>query len=81
VLDRNGNGKRRVPIALMGKVKCMVDATYAPILVGDLLTSSATPGHAMKALDLTRSTGTLLGKALGNLDAGRGLITVLVCLQ
>jgi hypothetical protein len=36
---------------LVSKVYCKVDAQYASIEVGDLLTSSPTPGCAMKAED------------------------------
>ena len=50
-----GEGVRRPAIALNGKVFCQVDAAYGPIRVGDLLVSSATPGHAMAATDLTRA--------------------------
>lgn len=71
----------RMPIALMGKVYCQVDADQAPIEVGDLLTTSPTPGHAMKALDPMKAFGAVIGKALGTLDAGKGLIPVLVALQ
>ena len=45
----------RSPITLMGKVSCQVDAGYGPIEIGDLLTTSETSGHAMKATDATRS--------------------------
>ena len=58
-----------------------MDADAAPIAVGDLLTTSATPGHAMKAVDHGRAFGALLGKALASLPSGKGLIPVLVALQ
>ena len=38
----------RVPLALTGRVYCKIDADYGPIGVGDLLTTSATKGHAMR---------------------------------
>ena len=47
-LDRLGGDTRR-PVALAGKVMCKVDATNVPVEAGDLLTTSKTPGHAMKA--------------------------------
>ncbi|MDQ6868706.1 MAG: hypothetical protein M3178_09985 [Pseudomonadota bacterium] len=50
VLDRHPELKGRAPLALMGKVYCKVDASYAPIAIGDLLTTSPTPGHAMRPL-------------------------------
>jgi hypothetical protein len=49
--------------------------------VSDLLTSSATPGHAMKAVDRERCLGALLGKALKPLESGCGLIPMLIALQ
>jgi hypothetical protein len=49
--------------------------------VGDLLTTSATPGHAMKVADPARALGTVLGKALGSLRQGRALVPILVTLQ
>ena len=66
-------------IAVAGRVPCKVDATYAPIEPGDLLTTSDTQGHAMKATD--PQIGTILGKALEPLDSGKGVIEVLVTLQ
>lgn len=63
VLDRIESATDRVPIALIGKVCCKVDATVAPVEVGDLLTTSSTIGHAMKASDPTMAFGTLIGKA------------------
>jgi hypothetical protein len=81
ILGRQQRQKNRRPVALVGKVYCKVDATYAPIEVGDLLTTSATPGHAMKAIDHAKAFGSVLGKALGPLPSGRGLLPVLVALQ
>jgi hypothetical protein len=80
VLGTGGAGERR-PVALAGKVCCWADAAYAPIDVGDLLTSSPTPGHAMKAADRAESFGAVLGKALGPLSHGTALIPILVALQ
>jgi hypothetical protein len=71
----------RQPIALSGKVFCKVDASYHPIEVGDLLVSSPTKAHAMKAKDPMRSFGATIGKALRGLPSGRGLIPILVALQ
>jgi hypothetical protein len=81
VLDRQEQQGNRRAIALIGKVFCKVDASDASIEVGDLLTTSATPGHAMKASDPQKAFGAIIGKALGKLDKGRGLIPVLVTLQ
>ena len=67
------------PVAMSGVVRCKTDASYAPIGVGDLLTTSPTPGHAMRASSAT--PGTILGKALESLDNGIGSIRVLVMLR
>jgi hypothetical protein len=81
VLDRKLNAEARAPIALVGKVYCKVDATFGAIQIGDLLTTSSTVGHAMKAKSLPAAFGAVVGKALQPLQSGRGLIPVLVTLQ
>jgi hypothetical protein len=72
---------RRMPVALVGKVYCKVDATLSAIEIGDLLTTSSTEGHAMKATDPIKAFGTVIGKALKPLKEGKGMIPVLVALQ
>jgi len=62
-------------------VFCKADATGGPIEVGDLLTTSGTPGHAMKASDPLQAFGAVIGKAMGSLRDGKGLIPILVTLQ
>src|SRR2546421_383138 len=81
ILDRHQTQDGRVPIALVGKVYCKVDAQYAPIEVGDLLTTSPTEGHAMKAEDPLQAFGSVIGKALRRLQSGQGLVPILVALQ
>jgi hypothetical protein len=81
VLGRDTPRTDRVPLALVGKVFCKADATHAPIEVGDLLTTSDTEGHAMKADDSSKAFGTVVGKALAPLREGRGLLPILVALQ
>ena len=51
-------------VALTGRVYCLVDATVVPVKPGDLLTSSSTPGYAMKALNHKKSQGAIIGKAM-----------------
>jgi hypothetical protein len=80
-LDRRPSASPRMPVALMGKIYCKVDATVSPIKMGDLLTTSGTQGHAMRASDPSRAFGSVIGKALGSLAHGRGMIPVLVALQ
>jgi hypothetical protein len=68
-------------VALSGRVYVQADATESPIKPGDLLTTSATPGHAMKVRDHAQAQGAILGKAMSHLDEGKGLVLVLVTLQ
>lgn len=81
VLDKQESKRNRQPIALLGKVYCKVDAQYSAIEIGDLLTTSPTPGHAMKAEDPHKAFGAIIGKALRSLGSGRGLIPILIALQ
>ena len=71
----------KMPVALSGKVFCKVDASYEPIEAGDLLVTSPTPAHAMKAIDPNRAFGAVIGKALRGLESGCSLIPILVALQ
>lgn len=70
-----------LPIALSGRVYCRANASYGSIQPGDLLTTSDTPGHAMKVTDYARAQGAILGKAMTSLESGKGLVLVLVSLQ
>jgi hypothetical protein len=81
ILDRRPAGGLRAPVALVGKVFCKVDADFAPIAVGDLLTTSPTAGCAMRATDPARAFGAVIGKALASHADGLGLIPILVTLQ
>ena len=81
ILDRAEPSAGRRPVALVGKVFCKVDAASASIEIGDLLTTSQIPGHAMKASDPQKAFGCVIGKALRALASGRDLIPILVSLQ
>jgi hypothetical protein len=83
VLDRqpSQNNHHRAPVALIGKVYCKVDARHSSIEIGDLLTTSSTKGHAMKAEDAGKAFGAVIGKALGSIKGGLGMIPVLIALQ
>jgi hypothetical protein len=81
VLDKQPSQRKRQPIALLGKAYCKVDAEYAPIEIGDLLTTSPTQGHAMKATDPLKAFGTVIGKALRPVMEAQNLIPVLITLQ
>jgi len=70
------------PVALTGQVWCKVDTSLAGIAPGDMLTTSAVPGHAMKVLDYAKAQGAIIGKAMTGLDHGEeGMVLVLVSLQ
>jgi hypothetical protein len=73
--------KTEVPMAMIGIVPTKVSAENGPIKRGDLLVTSSTPGYAMKGTDLSKMLGAVIGKALGNLDSGSGLIEVVITLQ
>jgi hypothetical protein len=81
VLDKQRGLAGRAPIALLGKVFCKVDAGHGAIAIGDMLTTSPTPGHAMRADDRPEAFGAIIGKALRPWIEGCGLIPILVCLQ
>lgn len=81
ILDKQQTSGNRQPIALMGKVFCKADAQFGAIEVGDLLTTSPTPGHAMKTSDPSKAFGAVIGKALRPLTEGQGLIPILIALQ
>ncbi len=68
-------------VALSGRVYVQADAAFGAIKPGDLLTTSDTPGHAMRVSDHTQSQGAILGKAMSGLKEGKGMVLVLVTLQ
>ncbi len=69
------------PVALTGRVYCQADTSNGAIIPGDLLTTSDTPGFAMKVIDYQKAQGAILGKAMTALDEKKGLVLVLVTLQ
>lgn len=69
------------PVALTGRVYCSVDASNGAISPGDFLTTSHTPGYAMKVKDYQKAQGAIIGKAMTELEQGQGLVLVLVTLQ
>jgi hypothetical protein len=71
-----------LPVASIGRVWCWCDAdANGAIEAGDMLTTSDTPGHAMKAVDKARRDGAVIGKAMSSLKSGKGLVLVLVSLK
>jgi hypothetical protein len=80
-------GANKVLVATTGRVRVKVDATRAPIRIGDLLVTSDVEGVAMKSQPINvggvamHRPGTLIGKALEPLPNGTGTILVLLSLQ
>jgi len=68
-------------VSLSGRVYVLADASGGAIRPGDLLTTSDLPGHAMKVSDFSRCQGAVIGKAMGGLSEGTGMVLVLVTLQ
>src|SRR5206468_389260 len=85
ILGEAGIGK--VKVATTGRVKVRVDATNAPVRIGDLLATSDKEGVAMRSepVDVVgvkfHRPGTLIGKALQSLESGDDDILVLLSLQ
>lgn len=63
-----------IPVAIVGIVPVKVSAENGAIRRGDLLTTASLAGHAMKAT--VSLPGTILGKAMGELLSGTGVIEV-----
>ena len=80
-LHQDGMVEGGQDVALNGRVYVLAEASDGPIRPGDLLTTSSTPGHAMKVTDHDRAQGAVLGKAMSFLDEGTGYVLVLVTLQ
>jgi hypothetical protein len=70
-----------LPMAMVGIVPTKVTAENGSIHRGDLLVTASQKGYAMKGTDRSKMLGAVLGKAMGSLDSGSGVIEVLVTLQ
>jgi hypothetical protein len=78
--DEDGANPGKAPLAVVGVVPVKASAEGGSIAPGDLLVSSSTPGHAMKA-GAHPAVGTVIGKALEGLAGDRGVISMLVMLR
>jgi hypothetical protein len=80
-------GEGKVKVATTGRVKVRVDATRAPVRIGDLIVTSDVEGLAMRSEPVLlggrqfHAPGTIIGKALEPLEKGTGEILVLLSLQ
>ena len=70
-----------VPMAMIGIVPTKATTENGPIRKGDLLVTSSKDGYDMKGTDRSRMLGAVIGKAMGTLDSGTGVLEVLVTLQ
>ncbi len=80
-LGQDGALDGDTPVAMTGRVYVKCSTENGAIRPGDLLTTSAISGHAMRATDHARANGAVIGKAMSSLDARTGLVLVLVNLQ
>jgi trimeric autotransporter adhesin len=69
-----------VPLALAGRVPVKVSSENGAVKRGDLLTSSATPGYAMRCASRQECSGAIIGKAMENMEGETDMITALVVL-
>jgi len=77
--DIDNKNPEKVIVAMMGVVKVKVADINGKIIKGDLLTTSDMKGYAMRAKNSKQ--GTIIGKALEDLNTKTGEIKVLVNLQ
>jgi hypothetical protein len=68
----------QLPIGVLGVVPTKVTSENGPIQRGDLLVTSGTAGHAMKANPEDLGFGMVLGKALQPFEGASGMIDVMV---
>ena len=67
-------------LALAGRIPVKVTVEGGPIQPGDLLVASSEPGRAQRALKQPQ-IGSVIGKALGRLESGRGTVEMLIMLR
>jgi hypothetical protein len=79
-MNNDQDGDPRPALALVGQAPVKVSAENGSIHPGDLLVAAATPGYAMKA-GANPAIGTVIGKAVGVLESGKGVIPMLIMLR
>ena len=80
-LGQDGVMDGDIPVAMTGRVYVKCSTENGEIQPGDLLTTAALSGHAMKATDRDRAHGAVIGKAMSTLSDDTGMVLVLVNLQ
>ncbi|HOO71253.1 MAG TPA: discoidin domain-containing protein [Spirochaetota bacterium] len=79
VINNSMTEKKVYPVALAGRALCKVDAREKPVVPGDLIVTSDTPGCGMSgAINSFEQIGTVIGKALDGLEGGIGVIPVYI---
>ena len=78
VLHQDGVATGDHNVAMIGRAYVLADAAFGAIKPGMSLTTSSTPGHAMRVGDKARAIGAVLGTALSGLKEGRGLVLVAI---
>jgi len=78
ILGERTEGECRALMALKGIVPVKVTNEGGPILPGDLLVSSSTPGHAMRRVGPDPGPCALIGKALEPMTQETGVVLVLL---
>lgn len=68
-------------VAIAGRVYCYASTSNGVIESGDFLTTSDKVGYAMKATDLHKANGAIIGKAMTSLEEGDGMVLILITLQ
>ena len=76
-----GSGKGDVRLAISGRVPVKVTNENGNIEIGDLLTTSSVPGHAMKCKDIINCFGNIIGKALTPSNEKYGEVIMIVMLN
>ena len=76
-----GGGKGDVELAISGRVPVKATNENGAIEPGDLLTTSSTPGHAMKCTSIGKCFGNVIGKALTRLEEEKGTVIMIVMLN
>lgn len=69
-----------LPVALTGRSYVQTTTQNGAIVPGDFLTSSSTPGHAMRVKNMKKARGAIIGKAMTKADE-HGFVLVLINLQ
>jgi hypothetical protein len=78
IIGARADGSTDLPVAVAGRVFVRANSEGGPIKAGDLLTSSRTPGVAMRVSDPKAAIGCTIGKAMSDLPEGGGEHMVLM---